>query len=349
MDPFWADDDGKLILAQTRGLWRELHGRRFLITGGTGFFGSWLLSSLAHVNAALNLKLAITVVARNPEALQKRAPHVFAHPAITYLRGDVRTFEYPAEPFDYVVHAASPVDPKAVQADRLQSADIIVNGTLHVLQGLIQRPPRRVLYISSGAVYGPQPPDLRRMTEDFFGGPDITQGAAAYGEAKRYAELLCTLYGAAHHLPISIVRPFTFVGPMQDLRGSYAVMQFMAAVLAGDPIRIEGDGTALRSYCYAADLTVALWKVLFQGQAGRAYNIGAEEEISILDLARRVVDMTGRTITIEVLGAPVPGRAPSRYIPDTSRIKTELGYQPHTDLDTALKKTMMWMRAQYGK
>ena len=296
MAPSIVSDDVELVLAQTHELWQEARGRRFLVTGGTGFFGSWLLSSLVRANDVFDLDLTIAVVARNPETL--RASHLFAHPAITVIRGDVRTFESHAKPFDYVIHAASPVDPKTVQADRLLCADIIVNGTLHVLQGLLKRPPRQMLYISSGAVYGPQPHDVPRVSEDFLGGPNVTQGAAIYGEAKRYAELLCTLYGEAHRIPISIARPFTFVGPMQDRTGSFAVMQFIAAALESPTIRIEGDGTALRSYCYAADLTVALWKILFQGQAGRAYHIGADEEASILDLARRAVDIADRNITI---------------------------------------------------
>ncbi|MBI4855213.1 MAG: NAD-dependent epimerase/dehydratase family protein [Acetobacterium woodii] len=153
----------------------------------------------------------------------------------------------------------------------------------------IQKDIEGFLFVSSGAVYRVQPPDLERIPEDYLGALDVTNIRSAYGEAKRYAEMLCTLYHQRHGLPMHIARPFTFVGPYQDLNSGFAITDFIRDGLQGGPLTIQGDGTTVRSYCYAADLTAMLWKILLQSSVGRVYNVGSDESISILELANKVI------------------------------------------------------------
>ena len=323
---------------------KQLQGKSLLITGATGFIGTYLLESLALLNDSYSTSPCRVVgIARDPQRLERTAPHLLNRQDIQIRHGDVRTFEFP-ESFDYVIHAAAPVDPGALRRDRLGAVETIVNGTHQVLQQSIRHSVKRLLYISSGAVYGKQPPDLPQLVESYLGGPDITDPAWAYGEAKRYAEVLCSVFHQSHNLSVVVARPFTFVGPYQSLEADFAVTQFIRSALRGEPIRIEGDGTPLRSYCYGADLAVALWKIILRGKAGCAYNVGAEEPLSILELARKVVSATGAEVELTIAREPVPGQKPARYIPDITRLKTELGVYPKFKLDDALARTIAWAR-----
>lgn len=336
--------DLEYIVRSCEGLWETLRNRRLLITGGTGFFGSWILESFAWANNKFDLSASAAVLTRNPEAFRKKMPHLASEPNIGIYKGDVRTFDLLVEPFDFIIHAAAPVDPKVLARDRLETVDTIVNGTRQILQHSIRCKAQRLLYISSGAVYGAQPTELQGLSEHYNGAPDITKPSWAYGEAKRYAEMLCTLFHESYGVPVVIARPFTFVGPYQDLDASFAVTQFIRCGLRGVPIRIEGDGTPLRSYCYAADLAVALWKILLEGKPGSVYNVGSEEVLSILELAHRVVMALGIDLDIFVSRQAAIDTKPVRYVPDITRLKSELGFRPQVELDVALKKTINWAR-----
>jgi len=339
-----VEQDAHFIIQSIESRLEQLKGKSILITGATGFIGTNLLESLALLNDSYSCSSCRVVgLARNPQRLERTAPHLLNRRDILILYGDVCTFEFP-ESFDYVIHAAAPVDPKELSRDRLGTAERIVNGTRQVLQQSVQHNVGRLLHISSGAVYGRQPPDLPRLAEDYSGGPDTMEPAWAYGEAKRYAEVLCSVFRQTHGMSSIIARPFTFVGPYQSLDAGFAITQFIRCGLQGEPIHIEGDGTPLRSYCYSADLTVALWRILLDGKIGCAYNVGSEEPICILELARKVVAVIGSKSEIVVARDPISGREPARYIPDITRLKSEVGICPQFGLDEALVRTIAWAR-----
>jgi nucleoside-diphosphate-sugar epimerase len=189
-----------------------------------------------------------------------------------------------------------------------------------------------------------QPPDLERIPEDYPGASDITNIRSAYGEAKRYAEMLCTLYSQKYGLHIHIARPFTFVGPYQDLNAGFAITDFIRHVLQGRSLTIQGDGTTVRSYCYAADMTAMLWKILLQSPIGRVYNVGSDKSISILELANKVISFLDTSVEIIVMSKPDIKSKPARYVPDINRGRLELGINVHTDIDSAIQRTLSWMK-----
>ena len=321
----------------------RLRGKRLLITGGTGFIGTWLLETISWLNDRWDHPCRVYVPTRSPETFIRKVPHL-VRADIVLLPGNVRAFEYPDDRCDMIIHAAAPADPYTLDRDPLGVATTIVDGMRRVLELAAHKQVESFLFVSSGAVYGLQPPELERMPEDYVGAPDPANPRSAYGEAKRYAEVLCSLYCEKFGIPIRIARPFTFVGPYQDLEAGFAVTDFLKAGLQGLTLRIRGDGTTSRSYCYASDMVAALWQILLNGAVGRAYNVGSEEPISIFELAHRVAAVLDGPIEISVANAPAQSRQRSRYVPDISRGKAELGLTVEVDLHEALMRTVSWIR-----
>lgn len=334
-------EDLDAVLALTEGLWDNLREARLFLTGGTGFFGCWLLETALWANDRLELGVEIVALTRDPAAFARKAPHLAADPALTLWAGDVREFAFPEGRFTHVVHAATDSNTAKIVAEPLQTLETIVQGTRRVLDFAVTVGAKRVLLTSSGAVYGRQPPELTHIGEDFAGAPDVLDAAASYGEGKRVAEMLGAAYARQHGLGVVLTRPFAFLGPYLPLGGHYAVGNFLGNGLRGEPLKIGGDGTPLRSYLYASDLAVWLWTLLLRGQSLRPYNIGSEEALSIEDLARQVAAKFGG-LPVEIARASVPGLASEQYVPSTARAQTELGLRQTVSLDEALDKTIRW-------
>ncbi len=327
------------ILERTRDLWEPLRGERVFVTGGTGFVGTWLMEAFVAANDALALGAEAVLLTRDPARVAAAHPHLAAHPAIAYVRGDQTSFAPPEGTFAFVIHAATE---RSFAADRerpygLLEADF--HATRRVLDFARDHGTRRLLFTSSGAVYGKQPPSVAQVAETDPFAPDVTQASAAYGESKRVSEYACMSYARVAPFDAIVARLFAFVGPYLPLDEGFAVGNFIGDVLAGRPIAIGGDGTPLRSYLYAADLAVWLWILLFRGAPGQAYNVGSPESVDIRSLAERVSATLGGTVPVTVALAPTPGAPPSRYVPATARAEEELGLRPWTPLDEGIRRT----------
>ena len=344
MSPNPLAEDLDAVLALTAGVWEDLRGTRLFLTGGTGFFGCWLLETALWATDHLGLGLEIVALTRDPAAFAQKAPHLAAHPAVTLWAGDVRQFAFPEGRFTHVLHAATDSDTAKIVAEPLQTLETIVQGTQRVLDFAVAAGAQRVLLTSSGAVYGRQPPELPRVGEDYLGAPNVLGAAASYGEGKRVSEMLGAVYARQHGLEVVLTRPFAFVGPYLPLTGHYAVGNFLGNALRGETLQIGGDGTPRRSYLYASDLAVWLWTLLVRGQSLRPYNIGSEEAVTIEDLARQVAARFGG-LPVEIARTPVPGLAAEQYVPSTARAQQEMGLRQTVSLDAALQKTMRWHQA----
>ena len=330
------------VLAHTHELWAEARGQSFFITGGTGFFGMWLLESFAHANDTLGLGARATVLTRDPAAFARKAPHLAARADLTFIQGDVRTFAFPAGQFTYVIHAATEASAKLNDEAPHEMLDAIIGGTRRVLDFAAQCGVKKLLLTSSGAVYGKQPPELTHIPEDYLGAPDPLLPGSAYGEGKRVSEHLCAVNALQHGYEVKIARCFAFVGPHLPLDAHFAVGNFIRDALAGRPIQINGDGTPLRSYLYAADLAVWLWTILFRAPSACAYNVGSPEALSIAELARMISELQRIHLPVTIARPSLPVSAPTRYVPDTRRAEAELALSVHLSLGEALRRTTRW-------
>ncbi len=341
MSPQLLRDDLDECMARTKGLWEELRGQRIFITGATGFFGCWLLETLLWANQQLRLNAQVTILTRNPETLRDKAPHLAEDSAVEILTGDVKTFQFPTGSFSHIIHAATESSVELNQQQPMQMFDTIVEGTRRCLEFALAADTRKFLFLSSGAVYGPQSPEISNVSECSTCGPDLLNTASAYAEGKRAAELLCAMAARNTKLEPKIARGFAFVGPYMKLDAHFAIGNFIRDQLRGDSIRITGDGTSLRSYMYAGDLMVWLWTILFRGTPLRAYNVGSEQAVSIRELAHAVAEALTPTVRVEVLGTPGTGPA-HRYVPSTARAQRELGLSCDVSLPEAIRRTQRW-------
>ena len=339
-------EDVDRLLGRTAGLWWALRGARLFVTGGTGFFGSWLLETLLAADATFDLGLRVAALSRDPDRFAARHPRLAAERPLRLVEGDVRDFAFPRESFTHVIHAATEASAALERDDPRTMEEVCREGTRRALAMAAACGAERFLFTSSGAVYARSAGAAERTPEETPTVPPPGEQAGAYATGKRAAEKLC-LAAASRGAGVTIARCFAFVGPGLPLDTHFAIGNFIRDAIAGGPIHVRGDGTAIRSYLYAADLVEWLATILVRGVPGRPYNVGSAEGLPIAALAARVADCaaalhpdrTRPRIVIE--GSPVTGGAPNAYLPDCTRAGRELGLAITTPLDEAIRRTML--------
>ena len=334
------------VLESARDDLLQLRGERIFFTGGTGFIGSWFLECLCYADQALGLKVHMKVLSRDPAGFVSRFPHLAEEPAIELVAGDVRTLEPDGRNYGIVIHAATDASAKLNRENPLLMADTIVEGTRRVLEFARSAGARRVLMLSSGGVYGKFMPGVTHVPEDCPGGPDPLDPYYTYSESKRMAELLCAIFARQFGLEIPVARVFALVGPRLPLDAHFAAGNFIRDGLAGGPIRVSGDGAAVRSYLYAADLIVWLLAILARGQSGRAYNVGSDQGVSIKVLAETVATVFPQRPTVEIGGCVDASNPVNYYVPDVTRARTELGLDVTTPLAESIGRTVSWLQQE---
>jgi dTDP-glucose 4,6-dehydratase len=315
-----------------------LAGKRIFFTGGTGFFGCNLLEAYTRAWDHERLGGRVSVLTRDPVAFRGKAPHLAMHPGVEVLEGDLMDCEFGDEKWDFVIHAAREY------GEPLAFLERSLRATRRVLDLARHWGARRVLFTSSGAVYGPQPPELSHLPEDYAGAPafDPCHPSSVYGEAKRTSEQLGLAQGERHGYSFLVARCFAFLGPWLPLDG-FVAGNFIGDALAGRPIKVTGDGRPIRSYLHGEDLADWLWTILLLGVHGRPYNVGSEEMVSIASLARRVQELVAPQSEIRIAQEPGEG-LPPRYVPSVQRAMQELGLIPRIGLDEAILRTVRWHR-----
>lgn len=339
-------DDLNYILKHTHSVWDEFKNKNIFITGGTGFFGTWLLETFAWANQYFNLNLSVVVLTRDPAAYAKKVPHITSQSMFHFHVGDVCDFIFPPGIFSHVIHAAteSSATLNAEHPDIMYRT--IVQGTQNTLRCAQHMQAQKFLFVSSGAVYGKQPPEVSHLVEDFSGKPDEFDKQAAYANGKYIAEQMCHQYAKGFHGQIKLARCFAFVGPYLPIDRHFAIGNFIRDAMMQKTIHINGDGTPFRSYQYAADLVIWLLQILSRGQALVPYNVGSEEAISIFDLAECVASCVDPNPKVQVAKTPDKSKLPERYVPSVQKAKAELGLENQISLTQAIQKTIEWYKTK---
>lgn len=316
---------------------RPMH---IFITGGTGFFGKALLRYLSAGGLPeLTADARFTLISRNPERFSSDYGDLLTGIDVRLVHGDILSPEtLPIGDYTHILHAATD-STFGPQLTPLQRYDQIVNGTRNILDFAVAQKVKRFLLTSSGGVYGSisQFPD--GVPENYTGMPDPMDAQNAYSIAKRQAEHLCALYRYAYGVETVVARCFSFVGEDLPLNAHFAIGNFIRDVLVGADIVIHGDGTPVRSYMDQRDLVRWLITLMLRGEAGRDYNVGSSEQITILELAKRVAKLApGRRPEVKISMSKFSRQSTSRnfYLPEVIRIQDELDLRLKIGLDEAI-------------
>lgn len=309
---------------------------RIVITGGAGFVGSHLAERLL---AAGN---EVVVVDNYFTGSKDNVAHLLGNPRFELLRHDV-TFPLYVE-VDAIYNLASPASPIHYQHDPVQTTKTNVMGAINML-GLAKRLRVPILQASTSEVYGD--PEVHPQTEDYWGKVNPIGPRACYDEAKRVAETLFFDYHRQHGLAIRVARIFNTYGPRMAADDGRVVSNFIVQALRGEPLTIYGDGSQTRSFCYVDDLVGGLI-ALMENTAGEVgpVNLGNPGEFTMLELAEKVLELTGSSSTVEHL--PLPQDDPKQRQPEISRAKKSLGWEPAIPLNEGLVKTIEYFQKTVG-
>lgn len=316
----------------------HIRNKRFFITGGTGFIGKWICMALDRINQATSANIEAVLLSRRSElplVIKNLKSNFELH------QGDVIDFDFPKGDFDYIIHAAT--DTKNDVQGSLTHFESIVFGSKRVLDFAASLSPKRLLYLSSGAIYGELSSEHTHVNESYYGGPNCLDYKQIYGESKRAAELLCAVYSNKDGLSFSIARCFAMIGPLMALDTHYALGNFISNASYDEIINVKTNGIAYRSFIYIQDLIVWLFTILVFGESGKAYNVGSEEAISLKDLANLTAKVCNSQHECQ-FGKRAP-KERINYVPDTSYARDELDLNLEVSLEEAIMKTFTYQRS----
>ncbi len=305
---------------------------RVLITGVAGFIGSHLAERFLEEGFyVIGMDNFLT---GSPDNIA----HLFGKKNFRFIHYNVVNYIYVEGPVDLVVHLACPASPVDYMNHPIHTMKVDSLGTLNTL-GFAKLKGSRYVFASSSEVYGSA--QVHPQPEDYWGYVNPVGPRSVYDEAKRFSEALCMAYHREHGLDVRIARIFNTYGPRMRRKDGRVIPTFIEKALSGEPLPIYGDGSQTRSFCYIDDLVDGLFRLsVREGLAGTVVNLGNPEEVSILELAKRVIELSGSSSKIEFL--PPRDDDPPRRCPDISRAKKLLDWFPQISLEEGLKITLRW-------
>ena len=320
---------------------KDYNHPRVLITGGSGFLGSFLCERL------LQEGYDVLCVDNFYTGTKRNIIHLLDNPFFELVRHDI-TFPFYAE-VDEIYNLACPAAPVHYQADPVATTKVNVHGSINML-GLAKRIKARILQASTSEIYGD--PKINPQPETYVGSVNPIGPRACYDEGKRCAETLFFDYYRQHRVQIKVARIFNTYGPRMHPNDGRVVSNFIVQALKGEPFTIYGDGTQTRSFCYVDDLIDGLIRLMKtpNGFTGPV-NLGNPEEFSILRLAEKIIELT--CSKSKIIFKPLPADDPKQRKPDIQLAGKNLGWVPRISLEEGLKKTIPYfdeiLKKGYGK
>lgn len=323
----------------------KIEGKTFLITGGSGFLGSWFCDVVDGLGGK------IICVDNLASGSKRNIEHLIGKKNFTFVNEDILNYE-PKERIDYVVHMASIATPPLYMKLPIETLDSNIMGTKKFLEISRENSAKGFLFMSTSEVYGNPPNDQFPTKETFYGIVNSFGPRSMYDEGKRAAEAYCYSFYHKFNMPIRITRTFNTYGPRLDVESTSqygrALIKFLHQAINGSPITIYGDGKQSRSFCYITDQIEGLFRLLLTpGVDGEVFNIGNQKEFSILELANMIIKITGSKSEISMDSPPNYNLKddPRRRCPDITKANKMLGYSPKVNLEDGLRRVSDWMRS----
>jgi len=306
--------------------------KRILITGAAGFLGSHLCDRfLKEGYEVIGMDNLLTGNIKNIE-------HLFPVKEFQFYHHDVTKFVHVPGHIDYILHFASPASPIDYLKMPIQTLKVGALGT-HNLLGLAKSKGARILVASTSEVYGD--PLVHPQTEEYWGNVNPVGPRGVYDEAKRFMESITRAYLTFHQVETRIIRIFNTYGPRMRLDDGRALPTFMSQALRGEDITVYGDGSQTRSFCYVDDLVEGIYRLLLSDYS-MPVNIGNPSEITLLQFAQEVLDLTGSKS--KIVYEPLPQDDPKQRQPNITKAREILGWEPKVDRHEGLKRTLEYFR-----
>lgn len=332
------------VLENRAPLLDSLKNSNVVVIGGTGFLGTWIAELIAALNDSYKFCINLSLISRSIDQDSNWLPHLSNRSDITLIKSDVRQLgQFPLDA-DWVIHAAANPDIRTHASNPLDTASVIVDGTMSMMR-TAERLGRlkKLLYLSSGLVKGIQDDSNNELSE-FSNNESFSDSNFIYANSKRFAEALCSAARAQSRIPVLVARPFSFIGPYQSLDTPWAQTSFLSDALKGHQIRVKGDGQVVRSYLYGSDAAFWLLRILAAGESGDVVNVGSSNAISLEDLAREVVKNFKKSAGIIMNTSPRSIGSSKKLLPDTRHAQNKYGLSVFTPLDRAVRLTSEWHR-----
>ena len=309
---------------------------RVLITGAAGFIGSHLCERfLREGHEVIGLDNFLTGTPEN-------IAHLFENENFTFIKYDVTNFIYVDGDLDLILHFACPASPVDYLNHPIHTMKVDSLGTLHTL-GLAKVKGARYVFASTSEIYGN--PEVHPQPETYWGNVNPIGPRSVYDEAKRFSEALSMAYHREHGIDVRIARIFNTYGPRMRINDGRVVPNFIYQALTGKPITVHGDGSQTRSFCYIDDLVEGIYMLAVkEGIEGEVFNLGNPEELTVLELAKLIKEITGSGS--DIVFKERPEDDPDRRRPDITKAKSILGWEPKTPVREGLKKTIEWFRTK---
>ena len=305
---------------------------RVLITGGAGFLGSHLCELfLGRGDRVICLDNFLT-------GSRDNVAHLMDDPAFELVEHDITIPYFPETAPTLVLHFASPASPPAYLANPIHTLKVGSLGTMHAL-GIAKAAGAVFCVASTSEIYGD--PEVSPQPETYWGHVNTIGPRGVYDEAKRFAEAATMGYHRAHDVDVRIARIFNTFGPRLAPGDGRAIPNFMSQALAGEPLTVYGDGSQTRSFCYVDDLIAGIIALIEHGDAAPV-NLGNPDERTILELAEKIIEVTGSDPGIEFRELPIDD--PKVRRPDVTRARETLGWEPKVPLEEGLTRTLEWFR-----
>ena len=308
-----------------------------VITGGSGFVGSYLCEKL--INDGHKIIVIDNLLTGSTENIND----LLDNENFSFIEQDVQDHIEIEDKVDYVLHFASAASPKAYTEHPINTLKAGSVGTINTL-GLAKKHSAEYLLASTSEVYGD--PLISPQNEEYWGNVNPNGERSMYDEAKRFAEAAVATYSRSYNLKTKIVRIFNTYGPRMQLNDGRVVTNFIVQALRNENITIYGDGTQTRSFSYVED-TVAGIISLMNSTEYDVFNIGNPNEMTVGKLAEKIIELTDSTSEIKYL--ELPNDDPKQRKPDITKAKTKLNWEPKVNLDEGLAKTITWVEEQLSK
>jgi len=331
----------------------KLENKTLLISGGSGFLGSYINQVIYHLNKAVFKKPCKVISIDNyiTGSAKKNFIGNIEDPNIEFVFHDIRLPILIRERVDYIIHAAGLASPYYYQKYPLETIESAVIGAKNLLELARSKQVGGFLFFSSSEIYGD--PDTKHVpTPETYAGHVSSIGPrACYDESKRLGETLCLVYHQQFGVPTKIVRPFNIYGPGMKPNDYRVIPTFLYHGLRNEALPVHDKGKQTRTFCYISDGIIGFFKVLLSGKSGEAYNIGnAKPEITMESLAKTVVKILNNRSSVKKISYPssYPAGEPQRRCPDLTKAKSHLKYSPKIDLEAGLKRTISWYKSKYN-